>query len=271
MNQESHMPIKSMTTTPAPGHLVQLCAVCGAEHRISLDRGGQKSRTGPFSLQPGATLLLCVDAGQPTTVTFAAGDFPDFARVTAAELAAKLHAAAPGVQAMDDRGGLLIESATVGDQSRLQIVGGTARTSLGFPTAGRADPCVARPVLGVSFGPEMQDPSVLALRRCNDCGANECLVRTFDATPLELDGTHFKEHRRAVNALTEHCKARGWSHADVAAVHAAETIRPIDTHEAFPDHAWDLSRFVRPTAPPAVARPREPRLTVDVDGRRCPR
>ena len=47
--------------------------------------------------------------------------------VTAAQLAAKLHAVLPGVQAIDDAGGLLIESATTGDASRIEILGGTAR------------------------------------------------------------------------------------------------------------------------------------------------
>lgn len=243
------MPIQRMTTTPLPGHIVHVCAVCGAEHRISLDRGAQKARTGPVALRVGDTLMVRVDTRPPETVTFAAGDFPDFARVTAAELAAKLHRALPGVLASDDADGLLLESATTGPDSRLEITGGSARTALGFPTDGRVDPCLGRPVLGISLGSEqMHDPSVLALRRCNDCGANECLVRTFDAAPPELDGTHFKEHRRAVNALAEHCKASGWSHPDVAVHHAAETARPADLHAAFPEQAWELSQVVcRPT------------------------
>jgi hypothetical protein len=153
------------------------------------------------------------------------------------------------VVASDDAGGLLIESATTGPESRLQIVDGSARAALGFATDGNVDPCPGRPVLGISFGPgPMQDPSVLALRRCNDCGANECLVRTFDAAAPELDGTHFKEHRRAVNTLAEHCKTCGWSHPDVAAHHAAETVRPVDIHAAFPDQPWELAQVVRPTA-----------------------
>jgi hypothetical protein len=243
------MPIKRMTTNPAPGHLVHVCAACGAEHRISLDRGAQKARTGPVALQVGDTLTVRVDASAPVTVTFAAGDFPDFRRVTAAELAAKLHQALPSAIASDDAGGLLVESATTGLESRIEIVGGSARAALGFATDGRIDPCVSRPVLGISLGPEpIQDPNVLALRQCNDCGANECLVRTFDAAPPALAGTHFHEHRRAVNALAEHCKARGWSHPEVAAHHAAETARPVDIHAPFPDHPWELSQVVRPTA-----------------------
>jgi hypothetical protein len=254
------MPIKRMIPTPEPGHIVHVCAGCGAEHRISLDRGAQKAKTGPVALQVGDTLVVRVDGGTPVTVTFAAGDFPEFSRVTAAELAAKLQRALPGAIANDDAGGLLIESARTGDVSCIEIVDGTARSALGFAVDGRSDPCPGRPVLGISFGHgQMQDPSVLALRRCNDCGANECLVRTFDAAAPELDGTHFKEHRKAVNALAEHCKAQGWSHPDLAAYHAAETARPVDLHAAFPDHPWELSHVVQSAASITRIREEEPR------------
>jgi hypothetical protein len=240
------MPIKSITTTPAPGRMVQVCAACGAEHTISLNRGAQKARTGPVALQVGDTLVVRVDAAPPATITFAAGDLPNFARVSAAQLAATLNAAIPGVQATDDAGGLLVESATTGPESRIQIIGGTARAVLGFATDEQLDPCHGRPVIGLSLGAgELQDHNVMALRRCNDCGANECLLRTFEATGAELDGTHFKEHRKVVNALAEHCKARGWSHPDVAHLHAAETARPADVHAAFPDRPWELVQVVR--------------------------
>src|SRR5688572_16472101 len=109
------MPIKSMTTTPQPGHLVHSCAACGAEHRISLDRAGRKSRTGPFVLAVGSTLIVRVDHEPPITVTFELGDAADFACVTAEELATKLNAAVTGVQVMDDAGGVLIESASTGE------------------------------------------------------------------------------------------------------------------------------------------------------------
>jgi hypothetical protein len=242
------MPIKSMTTTPAPGHMVHVCAACGAEHTISFNRGAQKSRTGPFALRPGDTLVVKVDALPPVTATFTAGDFSNIGKVIAAELVAKLNASLTGARASDDFGGLLIESATTGPESRIEIAGGTARASLGFVTDGRIDPCLSRPVLGISFGAgqdQMKDVNVLALRRCNDCGSNECLIRTFDTAAPELDGTFFKEHRKTVNALAEHCKSRGWSHPDVAADHAKETTRPLDIDHEFP---------ARPSIPPAFVR-----------------
>lgn len=238
------MPIKRMTAV----RMHHICAICGAEHIITFDHGAQKSKTGPFALNVGGTLVVKVDATPPATVTFAAGDFPDFGNVTAAQLAAKLNAVLTDVTASDDSGGLLIESATTGPGSRIEIVDGTARAALGFPTDGRLDPCLSRPVLGISMG-SMKDKDVIALRRCNDCGSNECLIRTFDAASSDLDGTFFKEHRKSVNALAGHFKGRGWSHPDVAADHAAERSSPPDIDTSFPASASVPPVFKRPSAP----------------------
>jgi hypothetical protein len=231
------MPIRTMTTSPSPGHLVHICAACGAEHTISFDRGAQKTRTGPFALRPGDTLVLKVDRTALTTVTFGGGDFHDPRAVSAAELAITLVRAVRGILPRDDAGGLLIESAAAGAESCIEVVDGTARAALGFATDGPADHCVGRPVLGICIGSDahqQRDKNIIALRRCNDCGSNEGLVRTFDAAPDEHTGTFFDAHRRAVNALAEHWKARGWSHPEVAALHAEETVRPIDINEEFP-------------------------------------
>lgn len=248
------MPIKSIAMTPAPGSMVHVCAACGAEHTVSFNRGAQKTKTGPFVLHPGDTLIVRVDGGTPATATFAAGSFPDFTQVSAAQLAAMLNADLTGVQALDDAGGVLIESVSVGAESCVQVVDGTARAALGFPTNGWADPCHSRPVLGISVGGgQMVDKDVMALRRCNDCGANECLVRTFDAAPSHLDGTHLKAHRKAVNSLAEHCKARGWSHPDVAAQHATESVLPVDIDSAFAEQI-SVPELVKPSA--AVSTPR---------------
>jgi hypothetical protein len=239
--QEYQMPIKSMTTTPPPGHLVHSCAACGAEHRISLDRAGRKSRTGPFVLEVGSTLVVRVDDAPPTTVTFDVGDAVDFARVTAGELVTKLNATVAGVQVMDDAGGVLLESASIGEGSRLDILAGTACAALGFIPSEGGDSHTRRPVLGVSLGPAgARDPSVIALRRCSDCGATEYLVRSFEASPQAVEGTYFAAHRKAVNSLAQHCLARGWSHPDVAEHHAAETKVPHDLDAAFPHRPCHL-------------------------------
>ena len=239
------MPIKHINTTMAPGYMVHVCAACGAEHKVSFDRGAQKTRTGPFELRAGDTLVVRVDEAAQATALFTAADFPDFAHVTAAQLAAKLNAALPGSQAHDDAGGVLIESASVGADSRIQIVEGTACAALGFQTDGHEDPCHTRPVLGISVAAgQIIDQNVIALRRCNDCGANECLVRTHDVAPAHLAGTHFSEHRKAVNSLAEHCKSQRWSHPAVAEHHAAETTQPRELASAFPEVHPALSQFV---------------------------
>jgi len=227
------MPIQRINLSAKPGHLEQVCAGCGATHRISLDRGAVKAKTGPIALSLGATLMVAVDGGLPQTVTVGAGDLPDLARVTAAELAGFVGKALQGVLTSDDAGGLLLESASTGADSRIEVVSGTARAALGLPIDGPADPCPGRPVLGVSVG-EQPNSNVIALRRCNDCGSHECLVRTVDTAPAELAGTHHYEHRRAVNTLAEHCKASGWSHPALAGEHAAETSRPVDLHAEIP-------------------------------------
>ena len=249
------MPIKQIDTTAAPGHMIHICAACGAEHKISFDRGAQKTKRGPFQLRAGDTLVVRVDNAAPATAVFGAADFPNFARVTAAELAARLNAALPGIQAHDDAGGVLIESASAGQESCVQIVDGTARSTLGFPTDGREDPCHTRPVLGISIGEgQIIDKDIIVLRRCNDCGANECLVRTFDAAPAHLVGTHFHEHRQAVNSLAEHCKAQRWSHPAVAEHHAAETAAPLDLHAPLRHQPIVLPEFVRPGSAAKMSR-----------------
>jgi hypothetical protein len=245
------MPIKHISTSPSPGHLVQVCAGCGAEHTVSFDRGAQKAKTGPIALTVGDTLVVGVDGAPAVSVTFTVNDFSSFTEVTAAELAAKLNQALPGMVARDDAGGLLIESATLGEASRIEIVGGTAREALGFPADGQMDPCVSRPVLGISAGNNnMHDKNVIALRRCNDCGANECLVRTYDVAPTEVDGTFLKEHRRTVNALAEHCKTCGWSHPELVAHHGAERTRPRDIDDEFPQAPSVPGRRVHSGAQP---------------------
>jgi hypothetical protein len=229
------MPIQSVTMIPAPGYLVHRCAACGAQQTISFDRGAQRTRRGPFALRAGDTVTMVVDGGPPVLTTFAAGAFPDFRRVGAGELASAIASAVPGLRAREDHGGVLLESETIGDKSDVQVIDGTARVALGLGPGAHLDPGAGRPVLGCRLG-ELVDVNVMVLRRCSDCGANECLVRTFDAAGEHLDGTHLKEHRKAVNTIAEHCKSQGWSHPAVAARHAEETARPRDIHDVLRDH-----------------------------------
>jgi hypothetical protein len=234
-----------MTAVPESGFLIQACANCGAEHTISFDRGAQKSRTGPFALRPGDTLVVRIDGGQPVTAMWAAGAFPNFDDVTALQLAAVLALQLTGARIRDDAGGVLIESSTTGEKSRVQIIDGTASTELGFSTGSAVDPCDGRPVLGFVHGPGLEDANVIVLRRCNDCGANECLARTLDKAGTPYEGTHFQAHRKAVNALAQHAKARGWSHPALAARHAGETTEPPDIDRSFPSSPLEPARFLR--------------------------
>jgi len=240
------MPLRSMHLTSKSGHLIQVCAACGAQHKISLDRAAVKSKTGPFSLSVGYTLMIAVDSGDSQTAKLGTGDVPSLESVTAAELAAVLGRALRGVIASDDAGGVLLESASTGPESRVEVLGGSARAALGFPVDAPPDPCPGRPVLGFAAGSQTRDPNTIALRRCHDCGSHEYVLRTFDAAPPELAGTHFYEHRRAVNALAEHCKARGWSHPEFATEHAIETACPVDIHPALTagEHSIELPAFV---------------------------
>jgi hypothetical protein len=90
---------------------------------------------GPFALAADQTLVLAVDGGAAQTVTFTAAGFADLAKATAAELAAVLAAALPGVTTALDAGRLLLASATRGTASRLQVLGGTAAPVLDLPLA----------------------------------------------------------------------------------------------------------------------------------------
>jgi hypothetical protein len=230
------MPIKQIDLTSPPGFLVQTCAVCGMERRIALDRGGVDTKPGPFNIPVGSTLDVKVD-GQPTpqTVTFDAGSFPDFASVTAEQLRDKLNASLAGASAVLNLGGVgvTLESVEVGAMSMIEVAGGTARAALGFPTSGMEDPCPCRPRLGREVTPGIRNLNIVCFRRC-PCGANEMVVRTWDVCDPKYAGSHFYEHRRAVNALAIHFKGQGWLEASCAAEIYAETASPPDVAPGLP-------------------------------------
>src|SRR4051812_37104344 len=110
------MPIERLM----PTRIVQSCAECGANHSISLRRGAQKTKAGPFALEEGATLELSIDGAGPFRVTFRGSDVRQLASVTADELAAVLTAATPALEASEDFGGCLIESRSEASQSRIR-------------------------------------------------------------------------------------------------------------------------------------------------------
>jgi hypothetical protein len=242
------MPLKTIDLTTAPGFVVQTCACCHCEHRVSLDRGGTDTKEGPFNIPVGSTLDVRIDGqATPQTVTFGAGDFPDFTAVTAAQLRDKLNAVLVGATAVLNLDGhaVTIESDATGDMSRVEITGGSARDALGFLTDGIANPCPCRPVLGKDLGGGLKAKDIICIRRCA-CGAQEQLLRTWDVCDPKYAGTHHYEHRRAVNALAVYFKSQGWLDPAVAADINAETSDP-------PDRAPGLSGTVLSIPPPRAA------------------
>lgn len=210
-----------------PNELVQFCPECGAEHTISFRRGAQKTRRGPFALEDGSTLELAVDdVPAAVTVTFGAADARQLRAASAEEVARKLGATVPAIEAREDFGGCLLESRTEGPTSRVTIRGGSACSALGLsPTTDDAH-SGRPPMLGIAVG-DFRDANTIVLRPC-PCGVNEVLVRNFDRAPDHLAGSFFDQHRRAVNTLAELLKREGRSHPELAAHHADEPATPPD-------------------------------------------
>jgi hypothetical protein len=230
------MPIKQIDLTTAPGFVIQACANCPAEHRIRLDRGGVDTKRAPFNIPEGSTLELAIDGeASPQVVTFAPGDFPNFAAVTVQQLIDKLNATLSGATATPNLSGegVSLESDSTGPSSRVDVTGGSARAALKFPTSGPPDPGSGRPHLGRELVPGMRNLDIVVLRRC-PCGGTEFLVRTWDVCDPKYAGSHFYEHRRAVNALAVHFKDQGWIDPACADEFAAETNAPADVAPGLP-------------------------------------
>lgn len=223
------MPLKQIDITTTPGFVTQTCAVCGMERRISLNRGGIDTKPGPFNVPEASTLELKIDGQtQHQTIALEADDFPDFTAVTAQQLRDKLIADLDGATAVlnvNDTA-VTIESDSVGEASRVEVVGGSARAALGIPVAA-VDPNPGRPHLGHELTATLTNPNIICLRRC-PCGANEMLVRTWDVCNAKFAGSHFYEHRRAANALANYFKTQGWIEEACAEAIGNEPSNPTD-------------------------------------------
>ena len=229
------MPLKQIDITTAPGFVVQTCAMCGMERKVSLNRGGIDTKPGPFNIAEGSTLEVKVDGQeQAQIVTFEVAAFPDFAAVTAEQLRDQLNASLHGATAVLNVGGtaVSIESDAVGETSRIEVVGGSAREALGIPVAA-VDPNPGRPHLGHELTPTLTNPNIICLRRC-PCGANEMIVRTWDVCNAKFAGSHFYEHRRAANALANYFKAQGWIEEACAEAIGNEASNPTDFTPGLP-------------------------------------
>lgn len=227
------MPLKQIDLTTSPGFVLQTCAMCGMERKVSLNRGGIDTKPGPFDLPEGSTLELGID-GQPQVITFEALAFPDFTEVTAEQLRDKLTADLEGATAVLNVSGtaVSIESDTTGETSRIEVVGGSARAALGIPISA-IDPNPGRPHLGHELTPTLTNPNIICLRRC-PCGANEMIVRTWDVCDTKFVGSHFYEHRRAANALANYFKAQGWIEEACAETINNEPSNPTDFTPGLP-------------------------------------
>jgi hypothetical protein len=89
--------------------------------------------TTPFGLADGQTLTLRFDGGVEQTVVFGAADFVDIANATPEEVAAVINAAIIGGKAFVAGSVLTLASDTEGTSSSVEVTGGTANTTLGFP------------------------------------------------------------------------------------------------------------------------------------------
>jgi len=242
------MPIIEFSTAA----IKQECLACGAVHSIPLKQGVSKSKKEPYALAAGDTLEMKVD-GQAVAqvVLFTAADFADIKAATAVEVAAKLTPNLKGATADVDGGAVrLVSASSEAMATAIEVSGGTAREKLGFD--GRR---YGARLLGVTQGggPHRRTaPDTIDLPHCPDCGAKECLVRTWDRVPVEHSATLHAQHRRAVNTLAQHLKTHGFSDADARALHAVEAGPPPDVE------VMSLTASVR-TLPSARPPPRRPR------------
>lgn len=87
-----------------------------------------------YALVDGQTLTVSVNGGGAQTATFNTADFVNIAAATAAEVAAVITTDITGVTSSDVAGSVLIASVATGEAASVQVTGGTANPTLGFPT-----------------------------------------------------------------------------------------------------------------------------------------
>jgi hypothetical protein len=237
------MPIQRIDSTT----IEQLCAGCGAMHAIPIKQASIKARRGPYGLSPGDTLVLEID-GKPETITFTAREIAAES-MTLATVAATTAAAQLATATVDaDRDALrIISRSTEFGASSIRVTGGTAKDKLGL------DDREHRPItLGVTKGSgaaQRTAADTIDLPHCPECGAKECLVRTWDESPADLADSFFAQHRRAVNALAQHLLVEGFAVPEALAMHAAANAAPPDIDLRFP-----AEPLVLPPAPGIVRR-----------------
>jgi hypothetical protein len=235
------MPIQRIDSTM----LEQICASCGAVHAIPIMQASIKARRGPYGLAPGDTLELEID-GRPETIVFTAREIAAEAMTLASAAATAAAAQLATVDVDADRDALRIINRSAGlGVSSIRVTGGTAKDKLGL------DDREHRPIsLGVTKGSgdfARTAVDTIDLPHCAECGAKECLVRTWDRAPDELVDSFFAQHRRAVNSLAQYLVLEGLAALEVLAMHAAALAAPPDI-----DHRFPAEPLVLPPAPGIV-------------------
>ena len=224
------MPILEVTDT----YIKQECIACGGVHTIPLKQGCSKSKKEPYALVDGDTLEVKVDdEATPQVISFAIVDFASIGAALASEVAAKINAVIAGAGVDVDNSAVSITSGSNGPwTTSIEVVGGTARDKLGFD--GRK---YGARLLGVTKGQAAQKQTAvdtIDLPHCPDCGAKECLVRTWDSGPPEFADTPHAKHRKSVNALAQHLKGVGYSDPDAKTKHDNESAGPPDIDPGLP-------------------------------------
>jgi hypothetical protein len=225
--------------------LEQICAGCGAVHAIPIKQASIKARRGPYGLSPGDTLELEID-GKPEIITLTAREIGAEAMTLATSVATVVAAQLATASVDADRDALRIISRSSGvGVSSIRVTGGTARDKLGLDNREHRSIC-----LGVTKGSgDVQRTAVdtIDLPHCPECGAKECLVRTWDRAPDELADSFFAQHRRAVNSLAQYLVVEGLAAPEALAMQAATNAAPPDI-----DHRFPAEPIVLPPVPGLV-------------------
>jgi hypothetical protein len=212
--------------------LEQICAACGAVHAIPIMQASIKARRGPYGLAPGDTLELEID-GRPETIVFTAREIAAEA-MTLASASATAAAAQLTTATVDaDCDALRIISRSVGlGVSSIRVTGGTAKDKLGLDGRYHGPLCLGVTKGSGDFARTAVD--TIDLPHCPECGAKECLVRTWDRAPDELADSFFAQHRRAVNSLAQYLVVESLAAPEALAMQAATNAAPPDIDHRFP-------------------------------------
>lgn len=219
---------------------IAMC-VCGQRHTFNFDVGGVNTKTAPFSLIAGESIVYRFDndggnAGTTETITFAAGDFPDFNNISADELVVKLNSVLVAGKAINDFGTVLVESKTSGATSCVEVLDGYAAEDLGYNVRGDQfnHYCCGRVCLGYAPDLNRHFPNAVLVRRCNSCGSQATIHRNMTDYTNNPQAANNIDQRKAVNSLCNLLKSNGYVDCDMKDYYAAEKINAAECFIDFP-------------------------------------